>query len=220
MGFSRVSNLVPWIIFRAWIVTDLAGSGTASTWQGADKRKRRYGKRGKGGRLFQIFPSKGGDYSRKYSNSQFKSVKKWKYVFQKTNKTKRPRKKRKRDYFCESRTPDLRRVMVITCMGALHAVLCVITLKKLRYLYINIFILVTEWRWCELQKKKPEIYEELKDIFEETSGVLTVYKGRTFNSVHCISEEHMADKCLAKPSLLLMALYSLQFLAFTGRETQ
>ena len=30
----------------------------------------------------------------------------------------------------------------------------------------------------------------------------------------------MADKCLAKPSLLLMALYSLQFLAFTGRETQ
>ena len=57
LGFSRVSNLVPWIIFRAWIVTDLAGSGTASTWQGADKRKRRYGKRGKGGRLFE-----GGDY--------------------------------------------------------------------------------------------------------------------------------------------------------------
>ena len=34
--------------------------------------------------------------------------------------------------------------MVITWMGALHAVLCVITLKELRYLYINIFILVTE----------------------------------------------------------------------------
>ena len=62
----------------------------------------------------------------------------------KQNKTKRPRKKRKRDYFCESRTPDLRRVMVITQLGALHAVLSVISLKELRYLYIHIFILGTQ----------------------------------------------------------------------------
>ena len=55
----------------------------------------------------------------------------------------------------------------------------------------------------------------------KTRGVLTVYKGRTFHSFHRISEEHMADKCLAKPSLslLLMALYSLQFLAFTGGDS-
>ena len=55
----------------------------------------------------------------------------------------------------------------------------------------------------------------------KTSRVLTVYKSRTLNSFHRISEEHMADKCLAKPSLslLLMALYSLQFLAFTGGDS-
>ena len=109
MGFSSVPNLVPWLVFRAWIVTDLAGSGTVSPWQGGHKRERRHGEGDQGGggggvmrgrRLVQIFLSKGGDYSRKYGNSQFKSVKKWKYVFQKQNKTKRPRKKRKRDYFC------------------------------------------------------------------------------------------------------------------------
>ena len=57
MGFSSVPNLVRWLVFRAWIVTDLAGSGAASAWQGGDKRKRRHGKRGKKGRLFE-----GGDY--------------------------------------------------------------------------------------------------------------------------------------------------------------
>ena len=138
MGFSSVPNLVPWLVFRAWIVTDLAGSGTASTWQGGDKRKRRYGKRGKVGRLFQIFPSKGRLFEEIPELAIHVCQK-----FRKQNKTKRPRKKRKRDYFCESRTPDLRRVMVITCMVGCSALLCVITLKELRYLNLN-------WR-----KKKP-----------------------------------------------------------------
>ena len=59
MGFSSVPNLVPWLVFRAWMVTDLAGSGTVSPWQGGHKRERRHGKRGEEGWLFE-----GGDYSK------------------------------------------------------------------------------------------------------------------------------------------------------------
>ena len=64
----------------------------------------------RGRRLFRIFPSQGGDYS---------SLSKNENMFSK-NKTKRPRKKRKSDYFRESRTLDLRCVMVITWLGALQ----------------------------------------------------------------------------------------------------
>ena len=119
MGFLSVPNLVPWLFFRAWIVTDLAGSGTASTWQGGDKRKRRYGKRGKVGRLFQIFPSNGAIIR---GNTVTCNSSLWKNenMFSK-NKTKRPRKPaKKRLFFCESRTPVLRRVMVIKWLGALQ----------------------------------------------------------------------------------------------------
>ena len=60
MGFSSVPNLVPWLVFRAWIVTDLAGSGTVSPWQGGHKRERRHGEGDQGGGG----GGGGGDYSR------------------------------------------------------------------------------------------------------------------------------------------------------------
>ena len=57
MGFLSVPNLVPWLVFRAWIVTDqlcwISLHFNLTTWQGGKKRKRRW-REGRGR----------GDYSR------------------------------------------------------------------------------------------------------------------------------------------------------------
>ena len=139
MGFSSVPNLVPWLVFRVWIVTDLAGSGTASSWQGGDKRKRWYGKRGKGGRLFE-----GGDYfdiSFKGGRLFEEICQKMKICFQKPKQNKTTTKKAKKRLFLRESNPR-----PSTCNGCYvvgcFAVLCVITLKELRYLSFNIFILL------------------------------------------------------------------------------
>ena len=60
MGFLSVPNLVPWLIFIAWIVTDLfSGSHCTSTWQGEGKRKRRWREEPVGGDYFKYFCHKG-----------------------------------------------------------------------------------------------------------------------------------------------------------------
>ena len=50
MGFLSVPNLVPWLIFRAWIVmVSFDEFHSSSTWRRRDKRKRRWRKgRGRG----------------------------------------------------------------------------------------------------------------------------------------------------------------------------
>ena len=60
------------------------------------------------------------------------------------------------------------------------------------------------------------IAKELEDIFEENKRV-AVLAVKAVLSYFVAFEEHIADKCLAKPSrsLLLTALYSLQYPAFT-----
>ena len=86
MGFLSVPNLVPWLIFRAWIVTDQFCSGflllvflyqiPLQLDREGIKDKTRWRKGWGGGViirerwLFQIFPSKGrgGDYSREATN--------------------------------------------------------------------------------------------------------------------------------------------------------
>ena len=76
-NFLSVPNLVPWLIFSVNMLgirslkksslISFAGSDSTSTWQGGDKRKRRWRDRW-GWQLFSIFPSKGGNYSREVIN--------------------------------------------------------------------------------------------------------------------------------------------------------
>ena len=77
MGFLSVPNLVPWLIFRAWIITDIVLLDKISLQLDREVIKERQdGERVGGGggaivegrSLFQIFPSKGGDYLREAIN--------------------------------------------------------------------------------------------------------------------------------------------------------
>ena len=144
-----------------------------------------------------------------------------KICFQKPKQNKTTTKKAKKRLFLRESNPrpsTRNGYYVVGCF----AVLCVITLKELRtFILIFLFSFNIEWRCCELQKKSLTFLKNWKMYSRKTSKVLTVYKGRTFHSFHRIGEEHMADKCLAKPSLslLLMALYSLQFSAFTRGDS-